>query len=273
MICSRNIKIPFCESLVTCAGVVLYAPSCPGNGGTYRLKQRVNPRHAMPKLHHFPLDPYGRRLRLSLAEYGVEVRLAEERPWVPSAQLTQLNPSGLSPVYVEDSGIAICGPEAITEYLEETLGARKSLLPGTAVARAEIRRLVGWFDVKFYTEVTEPVLTEKVIRRFVAAANGASSPQMARVRQGLQVLKAHLDYIGALSEERSWLGGEELSLADLAAAAHISAIDYLGDVPWKEHPVAQSWYQRIKSRPSFRVLLQDTVPGMAPSQHYADLDF
>jgi glutathione S-transferase len=227
----------------------------------------------MPKLHHFTLDPYGRRLRLSLAEYGVESQLAEERPWQPSSQLLQLNPSGLSPVFIEDAGFAICGAEAITEYLEETLGSTKPLLPGSAVARAEIRRLVSWFDVKFYTEVTEPVLTEKVIRRFVASPTGSSSPQMARVRQGLTVLKSHLDYIGALAEQRSWLGGDALSLADLAAAAHLSAIDYLGDVPWAEHPVAQSWYQRIKSRPSFRVLLGDTVPGMAPAAHYADLDF
>lgn len=227
----------------------------------------------MPKLYHFSLDPHGRRLRLALAEYAVDVSLTEEKPWSPSAQLLALNPAGLSPVYVEDAGFAICGPEAITEYLEETAGQKKPLLPGNALARAEVRRLVNWFDVKFYTEVTEPVLTEKVIRRFVAGSSGSSAPQMARVRQGLTVLKSHLDYIGALAEERSWLAGDELTLADLAAAAHISAIDYLGDVPWTEHPVAQMWYQRIKSRPSFRVLLGDTVAGMAPSAHYADLDF
>ncbi len=227
----------------------------------------------MPKLHHFSLDPFGRRLRLALAEYGIDVQSVEERPWQPTGQVARLNPSGLSPVYVEDSGLAICGPEAITEYLEETLGSARPLLPGSALARAEIRRLVSWFDVKFYTEVTEPVLTEKVIRRFVASPSGSSAPSMGRVRTGLQLLKSHLDYIGALAEERSWLAGDELSLADLAAAAHISAIDYLGDVPWTEHPVTQMWYQRIKSRPSFRVLLGDTVPGVAASAHYADLDF
>jgi glutathione S-transferase len=227
----------------------------------------------MPKLHHFTLDPYGRRLRLALAEYGIEVRLAEEKPWAPSSQLLQLNPAGLSPVYVEDSGISLSGPDAISEYLEETLGVSRALIPGNAIARAEVRRLVGWFDVKFYTEVTEPVLTEKVIRRFVSSPTGAGSPNMARVRDGRARLGAHLDYIGALSEERSWLAGQNLSLADLAAAAHISALDYLGDVPWTDYPVAQAWYQRIKSRPSFRVLLGDTIPGVAPSAHYANLDF
>ena len=227
----------------------------------------------MPKLHHFTLDPHGRRLRLALAEYGVEARLAEERPWHPSAQLTALNPAGLSPVYVEDSGVAVSGIDAISEYLEETIGAAKPLIPGSAIARAEVRRLVGWFDVKFYTEVTEPVLTEKVIRRFVASANGSGAPAMGRVRKGLQLMRGHLDYISALSEQRTWLAGGDLSLADLAAAAHLSAIDYLGDIPWADHPVAQTWYQRIKSRPAFRALLADTIAGVAPSAHYADLDF
>lgn len=227
----------------------------------------------MPRLHHFVLDPYGRRLRLALAEYGVEATLADERPWQPSAELLALNPAGLSPVLVEDAGFAVAGPEAISEYLEETRGKAKPLIPGDARARAEVRRLIGWFDVKFYTEVTEPVLTEKVIRRFVSMPDGAGAPNMARVRTALQGLKPHLDYISALSEAHSWLAGDDLSLADLAAAAHISAIDYLGDVPWAEHPVAQMWYQRIKSRPSFRALLHDTIPGVQPARHYADLDF
>lgn len=228
----------------------------------------------MPRLLHFTLDPHGRRMRLALAEYGVTVSLAEERPWQPSQQVLDLNPAGLTPIYVEDNGVAVAGAEALSEYLEETLGAERPLIPGNALARAEVRRLMAWFDVKFYAEVTEPVLTEKVIRRFVAAAGtGRGSPDMQRMRSGLQMLKPHLDYLGYLAEERSWLAGDELSLADLAAAAHISAIDYLGEINWAEHPVAQTWYSRIKSRPSFRALLNDVIPGVAPSAHYAELDF
>jgi glutathione S-transferase len=227
----------------------------------------------MPRLYHFALDPYGRRLRLALAEYGVDAQMVDEKPWAPSAQLLQQNPMGLAPVYVEDGGIAVVSPDAIAEYLEETLGGTRKLIPGNAATRAEVRRLVNWFDVKFYTDVTEPILTEKVISRFVALQGSSGSPNMARVRNARQALKGHLDYIGALSEERSFLAGEELSNADLAAAAHISAIDYLGDVPWAEHPVAQIWYMRIKSRPSFKVLLSDTIPGVPASSHYSNLDF
>ena len=212
-------------------------------------------------------------MRLALAEYGVPVTLVEDRPWQPSQQVLDLNPAGLTPIYIEDGGTAVAGAEAVSEYLEETLGNAHPLIPGNALARAEIRRLVAWFDVKFYAEVTEPVLTEKVIRRFVASTSGRGSPDMQRMRGGLQLLKPHLEYLGFLAEERSWLAGDELSLADLAAAAHISAIDYLGEINWADHPVAQTWYSRIKSRPAFRALLADTIPDVAPASHYAELDF
>ena len=221
----------------------------------------------MSKLYHFILDPYCRRIRLQLSEQGLTSALVDERPWAPSQQLLDLNPAGVLPVMQDEAGRAICGVEALGEFLEER---QPGLLPGNSYARAEARRLVAWFDVKFYTEVTEPLLTEKVVKRFMP---GVNAPEMARVRQALQNLKPHLDYVAWLAEERSWLAGDELSLADLAAAAHLSAIDYLGDIDWSENQVARSWYERIKSRPSFRVLLSDTVAAMPPSAHYAELDF
>jgi glutathione S-transferase len=227
----------------------------------------------MPALIHFALDPFSRRIRLALAEYGVAVELIEETPWEPSADIFEFNPAGTLPVYLEDSTSPVSGVEAIGEFLEETKGKRTPLIPGDAFERAEIRRLVGWFDTKFYAEVSEPVLTEKIIRRFLPRDAGGGGIDTARVRTAMTRLRDHLDYIGHLTDHRTWLAGDHLSLADLAAAAHISAVDYFGDIPWTEYPVAKSWFQRMKSRPSFRQLLADTVRGMAPGPHYADLDF
>lgn len=227
----------------------------------------------MPTLIHFALDPFSRRMRLALAEYGVPVELAEENPWAPSADIFELNPAGSLPVYLEDSATPICGVEAIGEYLEETKGQRTPLIPGDAFERAEVRRVTGWFDTKFYAEVSEPVLTEKVIRRFLPREHGGGGLDTGRVRAAMARLRNHLDYIGHLADRRPWLAGDHLSLADLAAAAHVSSVDYFGDIPWADHPVAKSWFQRMKSRPSFRPLLADTVRGMAPGPQYADLDF
>ncbi|MGA7268767.1 MAG: glutathione S-transferase family protein [Aestuariivirga sp.] len=227
----------------------------------------------MPALIHFALDPFSRRMRLALAEYGVGVDFIEETPWDPSHDLFELNPAGTVPVYLEDSTSPVSGVEAIGEFLEETKSARTRLIPGDVFARAEVRRIVGWFDVKFYAEVSEPLITERVIRRYLPRENGGGGPDMGRVRQAAQRLREHLAYIGHLADHHPWLAGEALSLADLAAAAHVSVADYFGDVPWSDYPSAKSWYQRIKSRPSFRPLLADTVRGMAPSANYADLDF
>ena len=227
----------------------------------------------MPTLIHFALDPFSRRMRLALAEYGVAAELVEEAPWEPSPDIYELNPAGTVPVYLEDSTSPVSGVEAIGEFLEETKSRSVSLIPGDAFERAEVRRLVGWFDVKFYAEVSEPVITEKVIRRFLPRASGGGGPDMNRVRQSSVRLREHLDYIGHLADHHTWLAGENLSLADLAAAAHVSVVDSFGDIPWTASPAAKSWYQRIKSRPSFRPLLADTVRGMAPAAAYADLDF
>ena len=128
---------------------------------------------------------------------------------------------------------------------------------------------MAWFDGKFHHEVTDNLLTEKLDKRFM----GMGGPDSAAIRAGHANIPTHLEYIGYLCERRTWLSGGGLSLADAAAAAHISALDYLGDVPWEEHPAAKDWYVRIKSRPSFRPLLQDRIPGLPPPKHYADLDF
>ncbi len=228
----------------------------------------------MARLYHFPLDPFCRRLRLAIGEYGASAELVEERPWDVRPGFLELNPAGQVPVFVDDDGTVAAGIEAASEYLEETRGGpARTLLGPDPAARAETRRLVAWFDQKFYHEVSGPLLAEKVVRRFMSREAGGGPPEMGRVRAAMGFIRGHLDYIGGLAETRNWLAGDALSAADLAAASHLSVIDYLGDVPWHDNPGAKNWYQRIKSRPTFRPLLADQVRGMSPPRVYADLDF
>jgi glutathione S-transferase len=86
-------------------------------------------------------------------------------------------------------------------------------------------------------------------------------------------IRYHLAYIGWLVRTRNFLAGDRLTYADLAAAAHLSVADYLGDVPWNEDDAAKSWYARVKSRPSFRPLLSEWLAGVPASRTYVDLDF
>ena len=231
----------------------------------------------MPTLHHYPLLAGSRFVRLILAEYGEEeVALAELNPWERSEALLGLNPSGELPVLVDHDGTAIAGAAVIGEYLAETRGARvgeQVLMPASPAERAEVRRLVAWFLGKLDGEVTGYLLNEKVYKRRMTVADGGGPPDAAAIRAARANIKYHLRYIGYLAARRNCLAGAALSLADLAAAAELSTVDYLGEVPWEEDAMAKAWYARVKSRPSFRALLADQVRGIPAATHYADLDF
>jgi glutathione S-transferase len=230
----------------------------------------------MPVLHHYPLSAPSRFVRLALAEMGETVAMTEETPGERREEFLLLNPAGTLPVLVDDDATAVVGAQAIAEYLSETRGGRlgePKLMPGAPAERAEVRRLADWFLGKMEAEVTGYLLTEKVLKRRRTADAGAAAPDAAAIRAARSNIRYHLSYVGYLAARRNCLAGRDLTYADLAAAAAFSTVDYLGEVPWEEDATAKAWYARIKSRPSFRALLADSIRGVPPSGHYANLDF
>jgi glutathione S-transferase len=230
----------------------------------------------MVTLYHHPFCPHSRFVRLVLGEMGIEPKLVEERAWERRREFLLMAAEGVTPVLVEDSAPALSGAEVIVEYLDETRGlglGDRRLLPENPAGRAEARRLMMWFNVKFFNEASHWLVREKIHKRFISPAQGRGAPDMDAVRAARSNLRYHLRYIGHLIACRNWLAGDRLTYADLAAAAHLSCLDYLGDVQWTENETARIWYARVKSRPSFRPLLTERLPGTAPSATYADLDF
>ncbi|MHA1597641.1 MAG: glutathione S-transferase family protein [Alphaproteobacteria bacterium] len=222
----------------------------------------------MQTLYHLWLSPFCRKARIVLHEKKIDFDLKVEKVWERRPEFLALNPAGDVPVLVEAGGTALSGSEVITEFLDE-IHPEPPLLGRHPLERAEVRRLIAWFDRKFNKEVTEKLVGEKVMKRFL----GLGAPDSKAIRAGHANIHTHLDYVGYLIERRKWLSGNEMTLADITAAAHFSVIDYLGDVPWDEHSGAKDWYARIKSRPSFRSILGDHIPGVPPAKHYANLDF
>ncbi len=221
----------------------------------------------MAKLYHVPLSPFCRKVRLSLAEKKIECELIEERYWEKAPDFLRRNPAGKVPV-LKTNGQTMSESTAICEYLEET-HPEPSLMPNGPEARYEVRRLVAWFDDKFHSEVTSKLLYERVNKKVMKAG----FPDSGNVKAGARAIKYHLDYMAWLLDRRRWLAGDVMTLADFAAAAHLSALDYISDVDWNRSEVVKDWYAKIKSRPAFRGILADQVPGFPPPAHYADLDF
>lgn len=222
----------------------------------------------MRVLHHYWLSSGSRFCRLMLAEKKLDALQKLEPWWERPKGFLEINPAGTVPVLVEDDGTVLCGVWPIAEYFEDAM-PETSLLPGTPAARAEARRLVDWFQGKFEREVVGPILREKLLRRLT----DDGVPSSTVIRTALNNLGAHLEYLNYLLERRKWLAGSKISLADLHAAASLSVVDFFGDINWDNAPEVRNWYARVKSRPSFRGLLADTVTGLTPPAHYTDLDF
>ncbi len=221
----------------------------------------------MHRLYHYPLSPFSRKVRLVLAEKKIEVELVEERYWEERADFLRLNPAGQVPV-LRTENLILPESNAICEYLEERY-PNPPLLPKTPEARAETRRLTYWFDDKFYREVTKNLIGERVEKKVM----GRGYPDSKNVKTGAQKIKFHLDYMDWLLDRRRWLAGDAMTLADFSAAAQLSCLDYISDVDWNRSSLVKDWYAKIKSRPAFRSLLADQLPGFPQPAHYADLDF
>jgi glutathione S-transferase len=222
----------------------------------------------MRLLYHLWLSPFSRKIRLVLQEKNLDFSMQVEKVWERRPEFLALNPACEVPVLIEPDGTVFADSGAIAEYLDE-MYREKLLLGLNPIDRAEVRRLVAWFDIKMNREATEPLVSEKFMKRLL----GFGEPDSAVIRASKSNLKYHLDYVAYLAERRRWLGGDHFSLADVTAAAHLSALDYLDDVAWDDHEPAKEWYARVKSRPSFRPILADHIPGAPPPKHYTDLDF
>ena len=202
-----------------------------------------------------------------LAEKKLDVDLVEEPVWEKRADFLKKNPAAKIPILSIGNNI-LAESNAIFEYLEEVYPS-PALLPAESLDRFEARRISAWFDDKFNNEVSSKLLYERVNKKLFRQGY----PDSQAIKKGLHILKFHLSYFDSLLSERNWMAGRELTVADFSAAAHFSVLDYIGDLDWSITENLKEWYMKLKSRPAFRSILKDQVPGFVPSSHYADLDF
>ena len=230
----------------------------------------------MRTLYHFPLHPPSRMARIALAEKKLKVRELVVNPWQLEPKFTALTAEAMPPVLIDltqHGTLTISGVRAITEYANDG-SKRNPLLSEDAYERAEARRICQWFNERFTAEVDAYILSEKVERAVLSQTQYDIGPADPKVlREGRLFLADHLTYLTSLLEKRDWLAGRRYSLGDIAAAAHLSCLDFLGEIHWRDYPILKSWYQKIKSRPAFRPLLGDRQPGLRAPIHYTDLDF
>jgi glutathione S-transferase len=214
----------------------------------------------MRRLIHLMLSPSCRLARLLVAEKRVTCD--------PVQAEDARNPM---PVFIDMDGTRAEGLWSIVDHLESHYPDHPLAPADDAERRASLRWL-DWAMGPLHEQVTQRIVYEKAGQRFTGAP-GRRAPDMNVIRAGREELRLALAAIGKAAETNGNLAGRNVSLGDFAVAAHLSALDYFGEAPWNEFPAAAEWYVRLKSRPSFRSILADRVPGQPPVSHYAELDF
>jgi glutathione S-transferase len=222
----------------------------------------------MRTLYHYPLCAFSRTIRIYLHEKSLEYEAVQEIPWKRNVKFSEFHMSADIPALVDD-GILLEGWYAIVEHMEQTYRAH-GMLGTSPKDKAEARKIAGIFNETFFCEVAKNIVFEKIIKKHTESR---SSPDSAKIRNGVAAMRQYMDYITWLMDRRNWLAGNDFSIAEIAAAAQLSCIDYVGSVEWDKYPNVKCWYVRIKSRPSFRSILGDRIPGLAPASHYGELDF
>ena len=222
----------------------------------------------MRTLYQMPLSPFSRKVSFFLREKNIDFEIRNEPVWEKREKFIKLNPAGKVPVFIDDDGIAISESNAICEFIEEKT-PEPNLIGKDIYSKAEIRRIVGWFDDKFAKEVMSKLIYEKIFKNF----SNLGAPDSQVIQDGVRNLRNHMQYICFLIEKRKWLAGDDFSFADITAASFISAIDYIGDIAWEDYQEAKTWYVRVKSRKSFKPILEEKIANFPPVEHYSNLDF
>lgn len=225
----------------------------------------------MRALYHFPLDPASRQARIALGEAKLKFKLETVNPWSPDEAFIGLCAEGVPPALsdvIAGGRIMIVGARAICEYMVDT-APKARLMPDAAPERAEARRLCDWLDIRFTDDVHAYIMHERVEKVILAS----EPPHPPTLRAGREAMHRHFEYLTWLLETRNYLAGPRFSLADIAGAAHISCLDFLGEIRWRDWPELREWYQKVKSRPSVQPLLDDRMAGILPPRHYRNLDF
>lgn len=224
------------------------------------------------KLVYYNFCPFSRASRIALLEKQISFSLDNINPWESFDDDVIVSSVSNIPMIVEEleanKKINIFSTPAIYEYLED-INAEAPLYDNSLFINAEIRRIISWMDVDFFNTVSSKLIEEKIIKRI----KNREFPNSVEIKSAYDNLSYHMEYLDYLTSKRKWMAGNSFSMADICVASHVSILDYLGDIRWNEYPNAKDWYVKIKSRPSFRELLEDRIGNIIPSSNYKNLDF
>ncbi len=224
-------------------------------------------------LYHNPICPLSRQVRFYLEELNINHELKKvnytSRTLNPGFVIKKENFFDNFPILnVKEDNLSLIGEYSIIEFLSENY-KNFIFMPQDKVIKADIRNYLNTLNKKFFYNTSYIYIEEKFIR----FANRVGVPRTDFLRRAKQNIIKYFYFISDILSENSFLIHDKISSVDIALASHISVLDYFSAINWDMWYHIGNWYSIIKSRSSFRKLLQDRIPGFLPPEHYSKLDF
>ncbi len=192
-----------------------------------------------------PADHYSHRVRIVLAEKGVEAEIIEVLPGQLPVQLAEVNPYASLPTLV-DRDLALYEPGVVMEYLDERY-PHPPLLPVYPVARGNSRLLMHRIQRDWCT------LVDRVL--------DARTSEAARA-QARKELRESLTGVAALFGGQPFFLSEEFSMVDCCLLPILWRLPLLGiELPRQAKPLLD-YMERLFARPAFQASLTATERAM-----------
>jgi len=248
----------------------------------------------MLELYYYENSICAERVLMTLQEKGI-------RGWIPhhlllfegeqfTPEYLKLNPKGVVPTLVHD-GRVIRESAIICDYLDD-LSADNPLKPADPADRARMREWVKDGDDYVFESVgslsfasvfrarmlamsrqqrvdhwRKQKVLDRALRQISCTEQGLDSPYVIRAIATWDRTWGYIEE--ALADGRTWLMGEQFTLAEICYAPFMARVEGLRmlDIWLRDRPLSAAWWKRLRARRSF--VAADVGPSAAESEVYA----
>ena len=202
------------------------------------------------------VSPFVRKVRVVLAEKGIDYELDSVNPFSPPEGFRELSPLGKIPV-LRDGDRVLADSSIICAYVERT-HPNPPLYPKDDYEYARTLWIEEYMDGGFV-----PIAGAKVFFPLALSPlmTGKEPDETEPLRVVAEELPTFFDYLeGQLGDDAYFVGGR-LTLADIAVASPFVNLRHAGVAPARASwPKLRGFLDRIQGRPSFKACIEEESP-------------
>jgi glutathione S-transferase len=206
------------------------------------------------------VSPFVRKVRVALAEKGLDYQHDPVNPFAPPAGYREISPLGKIPAF-KDGDRTLCDSSVICAYLEKRYPT-PPLYPSDPYDYARALWLEEFMDGAVVPLTGPNLFLALVLKPLLSGGKPpeAGAEENARKVWDTQVTPL-LDYLEKQLGDNDWFVGGRLSIADISVGSILVNSRHAGFAPErKRFPKLRGFLDRIWSRPSFKKLIDEDTP-------------